>query len=93
MFREKTAGGSLCEGIMEGSLRAVDRTAWMCAVDSNVFSALQESNIVFCIGRVQRESLKLGGTADLVALSFWKLGAFLFEKRTFAYERGRILFI
>ena len=26
MSREETAGGSLCEGIMEGSLRAVDRT-------------------------------------------------------------------
>ncbi len=54
MPREETAGESLRERIMEGSLRAVDRTAWMCAVDSNVFSALQESNIVFCIGRVQR---------------------------------------
>ncbi len=26
MSREETAGESLCEGIMEGSLRAVDRT-------------------------------------------------------------------
>ena len=46
MSREETAGESLCEGIMEGSLRAVDRTAWMCAVDSNVISTLQESSIV-----------------------------------------------
>lgn len=48
MSREETAGESLCEGIMEGSLRAVDRTMYTKyhAVDSNVISTLQESSIV-----------------------------------------------
>ena len=59
MSREETAGESLCEGIMEGSLRAVDRTMiyqvscsrlqrnfHVTGKHSNVISTLQESSIV-----------------------------------------------
>ena len=85
MRREETDGGSLREGIMEGSLRAVDRTAWICAVDSNVFSALQESNIEFCIGRVRRGIFEIRWYRGFYRPKFFKLRAFLYATECLAH--------